>query len=74
MKVKYVQLFFSRSVMLLMSKKSRLSPAYDDSTKKIEIIGTRWRNVLAEMTMRRDKICGETGVHRITGLQQGKWW
>ncbi|XP_035715809.1 dystrophin isoform X4 [Folsomia candida] len=60
-----------RSVMLLMSKKSRLSPAYDDSTKKIECIGTRWRNLLAEMTMRRDRICGETGVHRITG---GKWW
>lgn len=41
--------------MLLMSKKSRLSPAYDDSTKKIECIGTRWRNLLAEMTMRRDR-------------------
>lgn len=44
-----------RSVMLLMSKKSRMSPAYDDSTKKIEVIGTRWRNLLAEITMRRDR-------------------
>jgi hypothetical protein len=62
-----------RSVMLLMSKKSRLSPAYDDSTKKIELIGTRWRNLLAQLTMRRDRISGgETGVHRITGT--GKWW
>lgn len=41
--------------MLLMSKKSRMSPAYDDSTKRIESIGHRWRNMLAEMTIRRDK-------------------
>lgn len=41
--------------MLLMSKKSRMSPAYDESARKMETIGYRWRNLLAEMTIRRDK-------------------
>lgn len=59
-----------RSVMLLMSKKSRMSPAYDDSTKRIEAIGHKWRNLLAEMTIRRDKILGEGGVHRVLS----RWW
>ncbi|ODM94747.1 Dystrophin, partial [Orchesella cincta] len=59
-----------RSVMLLMSKKSRMSPAYDDSTKRIEAIGHKWRNLLAEMTIRRDKIFGAGGVHRVLS----RWW
>lgn len=59
-----------KSVMLLMSKKSRMSPAYDDSTKRVEAIGHKWRNLLAEMTIRRDKILGEGGVHRVLS----RWW
>ncbi|CAL8109930.1 unnamed protein product [Orchesella dallaii] len=59
-----------RSVMLLMSKKSRMSPAYDDSTKRVEAIGHKWRNLLAEMTIRRDKIFGAGGVHRVLS----RWW
>lgn len=44
-----------KSVMMLMSKKSRMSPASDEASKKLETIGYRWRNLLAEMTIRRDR-------------------